>query len=255
MRNNLILEKLYLKVNAREMFLFARRAMTLAEVLITIGIIGVVAAIVIPAVISNMDDAKYKSAYKQAYSDASQVWRQAIANNEMEPVGGWYGGDYDLYVRNYNAFASYFKKTRACTSVEQGPLCWAVNSNDLEYGSLCRSNTASSHSFIDAKGRSWVFISYGTVENLDGLCVDVNGLAKPNIFGKDRFFFASVIASCGISSVYTTDPSSIGYGSYDRNCFVGLQERLIPLNKDVQNAITGSYCPSGKCYYLKWLQS
>ena len=39
-----------------------KNAFTLAEVLITLGIIGIVAAITIPTLINNVQDAQYKTA-------------------------------------------------------------------------------------------------------------------------------------------------------------------------------------------------
>lgn len=41
---------------------------TLAEVLITLGIIGVVAAMTIPTLIANTNGAKYRSQYKKTLS-------------------------------------------------------------------------------------------------------------------------------------------------------------------------------------------
>ena len=43
-----------------------KNAFTLAEVLITLGIIGVVAAMTIPTLISNTNGAQFKTAYKKA---------------------------------------------------------------------------------------------------------------------------------------------------------------------------------------------
>jgi len=49
-----------------------REAFTLAEVLITLGIIGVVAAMTIPTLISNTNGAQFKTAYKKALSTLNQ---------------------------------------------------------------------------------------------------------------------------------------------------------------------------------------
>lgn len=48
-------------------------AFTLAEVIITLGIIGITAEITIPTLMQNVKDKNYKIAYKQAYSVASQA--------------------------------------------------------------------------------------------------------------------------------------------------------------------------------------
>ncbi len=49
------------------------KGFTLAEVLITLSILGVVAAISIPAVINNINQMIYKAKWKQAYSDFERV--------------------------------------------------------------------------------------------------------------------------------------------------------------------------------------
>lgn len=56
-----------------------RQGFTLAEVLITLGIIGVVAAMTIPTLISNTNGAQFKSAYKKALSSLNQAVLMNVA--------------------------------------------------------------------------------------------------------------------------------------------------------------------------------
>ena len=58
-----------------------RTGFTLAEVLITLGIIGVVAAMTIPTLISNTNGAQFKSAYKKSLSTLNQAPIMNIARN------------------------------------------------------------------------------------------------------------------------------------------------------------------------------
>ncbi len=58
-----------------------RFGFTLAEVLITLGIIGVVAAMTIPTLISNTNGAQFKTAYKKALSVLNQA---AVMNVALE---------------------------------------------------------------------------------------------------------------------------------------------------------------------------
>ena len=50
-----------------------RYGFTLAEVLITLGIIGVVAAMTMPTLMNSTQGAQYKAAYKKALSALSQA--------------------------------------------------------------------------------------------------------------------------------------------------------------------------------------
>lgn len=64
-----------------------RKAFTLAEVLITLGIIGVVAAMTIPNLISNINGAKYRNQFKKAMSTLSQAARMNQAQFEWDYAG------------------------------------------------------------------------------------------------------------------------------------------------------------------------
>ena len=57
---------------------------TLAEVLITLGIIGVVAAMTIPTLISNTNGAQFKTAYKKALSTLNQAVIMNIAIDDTD---------------------------------------------------------------------------------------------------------------------------------------------------------------------------
>ena len=52
---------------------FNKRAFTLAEVLITLGIIGIVAALTLPVLINNINGNKFRAQYKKTFSSLSQV--------------------------------------------------------------------------------------------------------------------------------------------------------------------------------------
>ena len=57
---------------------------TLAEVLITLGIIGVVAAMTIPTLISNTNSAKFKSQYKKTLSTLNQAALMGTAQYDLD---------------------------------------------------------------------------------------------------------------------------------------------------------------------------
>ena len=59
-----------------------RGGFTLAEVLITLGIIGVVAAMTMPTLMNSTQGAQYKAAYKKALSALSQAVTLNVALDE-----------------------------------------------------------------------------------------------------------------------------------------------------------------------------
>jgi len=60
-----------------------KSAFTLAEVLITLGIIGVVSAMTIPTLIANTNNAKFKSQYKKTLSTLNQAVKMAEAKYDQ----------------------------------------------------------------------------------------------------------------------------------------------------------------------------
>lgn len=161
------------------------RAFTLAEVLITLGIIGVVAAMTIPNLAKNIQDKQFKEAAKKAYSVASQAIQQMKTDN---------GGSLDSY---YGAtktfkpdFIKYFKVIKDCGW--ENCVTSVAGVSDV-YKTLEGSQYASSWrldegQFVTSDGMFW------GIENFTGpiilITVDVNGYTQmPNVYGKDVFMF------------------------------------------------------------------
>ena len=67
--------------------MYKKFAFTLAEVLITLGIIGVVAAMTIPNLIANTNGAKFKSQFKKTLSTLNQAGLMAQAQYDFDFAG------------------------------------------------------------------------------------------------------------------------------------------------------------------------
>src|SRR5574344_1057085 len=99
-----------------------KRAFTLAEVLITLVIIGVVAALTIPTLTRNINDIEHKTAYKKAFAAAAQAWQRAVNDDNIVDRDSWV--DAQSKLDNFNAFKSYFKIIRDCNNSNNSE-CWA----------------------------------------------------------------------------------------------------------------------------------
>lgn len=64
-----------------------RFGFTLAEVLITLGIIGVVAAMTIPTLIANTNGAKFRSQFKKTVSTLNQAGLMSVAQYDFDYAG------------------------------------------------------------------------------------------------------------------------------------------------------------------------
>ena len=179
------------------------RGFTLAEVLITLGIIGVVAAMTIPMLIINYQKRLTLTRLKKTYSQLSQVIKiiddeQGLAVLHTQP--STFVPKYIL--PHYNG-ATYYKPN----SNHRQAMCFNPN----HYYLSAKSNAAQYTSLSDTrKGYCSGYISTpfmpghtASIELPDSTCigfnyftstgiqifVDINGSATPpNCFGKDLFF-------------------------------------------------------------------
>lgn len=202
------------------------KGFTLAEVLITLIVIGIVAALVIPIIIQDMQDANFKIAYKKAYSTACQSWNKALSDGLIQTRANW--NDDTSNNNNFNAFMSEFSIVKVCDN-NNNSNCWV--SNDKLWGGP--SNEA--HAFIDSSGMAWSQECFALGCG-GSIFVDTNGSKGPNIFGKDRFPFFPVPAGQNWASPW------VG----------GFPIKLVTPNDQITPDTME--CPYGNCYFASWLK-
>ena len=172
-----------------------KKAMTLAEILITLGIIGVVAAFTIPTLMNKTQDAELKTAFKKAYSVVNQAYQLATLEN-----GGGFGpvtqSTPQSWVK-YNALKSQLKVVQDCPyNANAKGKCWSNSGVGLKDWQVTSCGAASNNiyqnnnaSFVTADGMFWMLYTYSSTTGWDIIFVDVNGDKKPNDWGKDAFMF------------------------------------------------------------------
>lgn len=178
-----------------------KRAFTLAEVLITLGIIGIVASLTIPTLIANYQKQAYAVGLKKAYSNSLQAF-SLMANDAGTP-----GDLSSIFDTNQVAvlasrISPYFKASKTCAYPIPSSQCFTQEKGNTPSG-VNRANYVGemSYSFITLDGMSvGVVLFYQTTPctttewTLTKVCgtlyVDVNGLKGPNNFGRDIFSFA-----------------------------------------------------------------
>lgn len=192
---------------------------TLAEVLITLGIIGVVAAITIPTLMNNIQDVQYKTAFKKEYSSISQAYSRLAGDNGGTLVGVTTYGPNGSY--NSDLIKPYLSYAKACDNSAVSGGCWNVGG---QWFLLDKTAVVPSAGGFDANSAlilndgSFLLIpptggftsgnaSNGRVHYFSnlfddcndggnnglpsnaviGLLLDTNGFKKPNTLGKDIF--------------------------------------------------------------------
>ena len=168
-----------------------KNAFTLAEVLITLGIIGVVAAMTMPTLLNSTQGAQYRTAYKKALSVLSQA---VVLNVALD--------DYDLSQASitsgnaqtdgtsasvYNLFNNRMNVARVCDGeCDSSNDQWAANNDsDIEFGQ------AGNYTFFFNDGITLTFAT-GAANCTEGNAsdgfnddrclgaIDVNGAKNPN---------------------------------------------------------------------------
>ena len=170
-----------------------KRAFTMAEVLITLGIIGIVAAMTLPTVINNIKNKQHEARFKKAYS----VLYQAVLQMGNENPALWQtycgNGKDDSSYSFITDFSKQFKVLNLYNQYGTGSLkylgykqqyFYRSQAGKLEFNTDGHNNGA----FITQDGM--IVFSSGCWW-LDGLdfVVDTNGHSGPNKFGYDVFYF------------------------------------------------------------------
>ncbi len=197
-------------------FATRKAAFTLAEVLITLGIIGVVAAMTLPTLIQNYKRKEATTRLKKGYSVLSQAITQSIvANGEIqywEKTGEQFSEDGSSdYVANgelsYNFFmkylAPYMKYIKIDKAVElEDPD--AVHEYELK---------------VTLADGSILYVHNGACIDVN---IDINGENNPNKSGYDIFNFL-ICTSASKKNMYCSDSknwfctySTAGYKTRDQ---------------------------------------
>ena len=179
---------------------YPAKAFTLAEVLITLGIIGVIAAITMPTLIKNINNQDKITALKKAYSTLSQATLMAIENNEHSENWEIIDKDTANTDKLFSYYKPYLKVLKYCKDRQKG--CWVNEVNDLQGNKFhWYDNTQVGANSVSARLADGMTIAFDVFQTTKGdlgvntnkpslvFFVDVNGEKLPNTFGKDIFTF------------------------------------------------------------------
>ncbi len=174
----------------RRAMTYKKCAFTLAEVLITLGIIGVVAALTIPTLMQKFDERETITKVKKMYTVLSQAYQTYIAENG-KPNDTTH--DSEGAAQLFSIFAPYLNVQSDCGTSNSGQCI----SNDMykykngdnagSYGS-----DSSSYKVTLSDGSSLWFSSPNNGAYFD-IYYDENGKKGPNKWGYDLFHFVARI--------------------------------------------------------------
>lgn len=176
---------------------------TLAEVLITLVIIGIIAAMTIPTLMKNTQNQELVTGLKKANSTLSQAIVNMARNNDASP------GDY-TFLNNVDFTDEFAKVTNTLKICNNTAQCFG---SSLNGGGVYKLLNKSAFSVVDAKSvitadgqvlsymsqslnRSELpgmgFSSEDADNSIGRIIIDVNGQKGPNVLGRDVYYFIVV---------------------------------------------------------------
>ncbi len=174
-----------------------RFGFTLSEVLVTIGLLGSIAAITIPTLAYNYRGKVLEQQFRATYSDIKAVatvlnerhggdWATYASTRSVKDAaqefmsmfngGGPYRGDVDYQDSALSNELRAFYGARSGS----GKFRFNITNGLLDAGDPCDNGGV----WTDSKGRLWTFNTENRM-----ICVDINGNAKPNRQNVDIFAF------------------------------------------------------------------
>lgn len=191
---------------------------TLAETLITLGLIGVISSMTIPTLAYNYRSKVLEEQFKSTYSDIKQT--AAMMSREDGDIGvyaakvdvmNWAqefmsymsgGGPFDKNATNNSStnIHNKLKQIYASANAPQGPYRF---DRSAQADIICDDGGI----WTDSKGRLWTFNDANRI-----VCVDINGTAAPNRYNIDIFAFIPANAKTMATYVYD-DPDNVN--NYD----------------------------------------
>lgn len=180
-------------------------AFTLAEVLITLGIIGVVVAMTIPTLMTKIQSTKLKSEYKEAYATIAQAVK--MYNSDDDRISFQENG--------YKSFMKYFTGATDCGNTDEvaddSEYCFVRQSNvddsagtitnkDSQYKNYSKKSLFITTHYLDdgqfylQKNNMLIAFDNNPYDSPNPyISVDINGKKnKPNAWGHDVFTFELV---------------------------------------------------------------
>lgn len=161
-------------------------AFTLAEVLITLGIIGIVAALTMPSLIAKNTEKQTITRVQKFRAMTEQAYLRAKLDNGNPDLWGFTGFRNPSGADNlYNIFKPYLKIIKYCG--HDVNKCWGANTPDYSTTAVL----ADGSYILFYSGSTDCNVSRGSSKALNNYCgnieFDINGKKGPNQYGLDIF--------------------------------------------------------------------
>ena len=176
------------------------KGFTLAEVLITLGIIGVVAALTLPSLIQNYQKQVWVNQLKKTVSVLENGFKLIMTTENVDKLSDttlWQTAMSSPcnYTTNcaefYNIFSKYFNAGGNLTNTNSRTFSSLKDSSSVVYGTNyeIKLNSGANLTIFAFSGTPNASNPWGPHSHVAAMIIDVNGNQKPNQAGRDVFFF------------------------------------------------------------------
>ncbi len=168
-------------------------AFTLAEVLVTLGVLGVVAAMTMPTLVGNYQKKAYVTQLSKVYSEVQQAALKY--KNDNNAINLREAG-LTSQAKMKSFLHDYLKVVADCDSVVKEP-CFAAKYTDLNGTSHNANDSWSAATSVILASGSSMIVDHpavysqtvnGVTSHYGHMVIDVNGPKGPNRGGRDIFF-------------------------------------------------------------------
>lgn len=166
----------------------AKAAFTLAEVLITLAIIGVVAALTIPTLLNNYNDKVLETRYKKAVNIMTNGFKLMMSNEQVFDVKDlaiMQCSDIDCYLDEYKKVFKIVRDNSSPDIMQAFGDAYTIPIDNQKISFA--GNEEQAPLFQTADGISYMGMPQSSEINF---YADLNGRSEPNTFGKDMFMFS-----------------------------------------------------------------
>lgn len=168
-------------------------AMTLAEVLITLGVMGTVFALSVPTLKKYSDQRRMETLLKKSYTMVNMAIDMSLAQDAEDSMSQWDFSDNDVM---FNRLSKYMNVQKYCD--ENSKECFAGSYKFIKNNTVYSGYVFSAYKSALLSGD----IAFQVIECNGSQCdvhVDLNGPKEPNVIGYDFFEFLLFKNSTGLT--------------------------------------------------------
>jgi len=234
-----------------------RFGFTLAEVLITLSILGVVAAVTVPNLAYNYRGKVLEEQFRSTYSDirqAASMLNYRYGDWATYANGEGYHDWYNIFMSQFNGAGKYHgaqDNNNDGVLISKMKELYKTQSDTYWYRFSIKNGRIGVENFcdnggiwIDSKGRIWTFNAENAI-----ICVDVNGPSNPNRLNVDIFAFVPMSGAQAAVWLYDDPDHPNNYSGTIVPC--NIEKMLDDNSHNVKANDVMTIDANGKAHYQK----